>query len=73
MVPTSTCMRLRTCLTVASTNCVRSSSVRVRNSPVVPRMMIPGEPSSICQSTNRFQAAMSIFFPSSVKGVIVTP
>ena len=72
MVPTSTGTRLATCRTVASTKARRSSSVMVRNSPVVPRMIRPGTPSASCQSTNRRQAAMSIALPSSVKGVIVT-
>jgi hypothetical protein len=35
-------------------------------------MMMPGTPSLICQSTNRFQAGMSIFLPPAVNGVMVT-
>ena len=72
MVPTSTGIRLAMWVTVASTNVRRSSSVMVRNSPVVPRMMIPGTPSASCQSRNRRQATRSIALPSSVNGVIVT-
>ena len=72
MVPTSTGMRPATWLTVASINLERSSSVTVRNSPVVPRMMMPGTPTSNCQSRKRAHADRSIAERSSVKGVTVT-
>ena len=72
MVPTSTGMRLATCLTVASTKRLPLLVGDVRNSPVVPRMMMPGTPSASCQSRKRRQAGRSIALPSSVKGVIVT-
>ena len=72
MVPTRTLIRPATWPIVASTNAVRSASLMVRNSPVVPRMMIPGTPTAICQSRNRCQAAKSIAVPSAVNGVMVT-
>ena len=72
MVPTMTWQRPAQCFTVSSTRRRRSSSVTVRNSPVVPRMITPGTPEAICQSRKRFIAASSIADPSAVKGVTTT-